>query len=279
MKNNKIWLITGASQGLGLATVKYLLSRQQTVIATTRNADAFDSTVRTNPLLEVISLDLTIETAVKDAVANIAAKYGGIDMLINNAGYGFAGAIEEATEDEVAKVMAVNLEASMRMTRNVLPVMRKAGRGHIINLSSIQGLASTPGFGIYNAAKYAVEGFSEALYHEVKELGIKVTIIEPGAFRTNFLDSSLAVAQTTIADYEATAGNFKNVLKANNGIQPGDPDKAAKVIVEVTNMDDPPLRLLLGADAYKRAIKKLGDVEAEIERMKTITLSTGFNNN
>ena len=279
MKNNKIWLITGASQGLGLATVKYLLSRQQTVIATTRNADAFDSTVRTNPLLEVISLDLTIETAVKDAVANIAAKYGGIDMLINNAGYGFAGAIEEATEDEVAKVMAVNLEASMRMTRNVLPVMRKAGRGHIINLSSIQGLASTPGFGIYNAAKYAVEGFSEALYHEVKELGIKVTIIEPGAFRTNFLDSSLAVAQTTIADYEATAGNFKNVLKANNGIQLGDPDKAAKVIVEVTNMDDPPLRLLLGADAYKRAIKKLGDVEAEIERMKTITLSTGFNNN
>ncbi|TRW27563.1 SDR family NAD(P)-dependent oxidoreductase [Flavobacterium zepuense] len=279
MKNNKIWLVTGASQGLGLATVKYLLSRQQTVIATTRNADAFDSTVRTNPLLEVISLDLTSETAVKDAVANIAAKYGGIDMLINNAGYGFAGAVEEAAEEEVAKVMAVNFEASIRMTRNVLPVMRKAGAGHIINLSSIQGLASTPGFGIYNAAKYAVEGFSEALYHEVKGLGIKVTIIEPGAFRTNFLDNSLAVAQTIIADYEATAGNFKNVLKANNGIQPGNPDKAAKAIVAVTEMDEPPLRLLLGGDAYNRATKKLADTQEEFERMKTVSLSTGFADN
>ncbi|WP_284653468.1 oxidoreductase [Flavobacterium terrisoli] len=279
MKNNKVWLITGASQGIGFAAVRYLLSKNQTVIATTRDADTFDKNVIKNPLLEVISLDLTNEENVEKAVSYVSEKYGTIDILINNAGFGFVGAIEEASEDEIAKVLSINVEATIRMTRYVLPVMRKAGSGHIINLSSASGLVSSAGFGIYNAAKYAVEGFSEALYHEVKDLGIKVTIIEPGAFRTNFLDSSLAVAKKSITDYDATAGNFKNILKGNNGNQPGDPERAAQIILEISEMENPPLRLLLGQDAYNRVTKKLADMQAEIEKMKYITLLTGFSNN
>lgn len=164
----------------------------------------------------------------------------------------------------------------IRVTRNVLPAMRKAKRGHIINFSSIQGLASTAGFGIYNASKYAVEGFSEALHYEVKEFGIKVTIIEPGAFRTNFLDSSLVVSHRTVSDYDATAGQFKRLLQANNGRQAGNPEKAVKALIDLTEMEQPPLRLLLGSDAYRRATAKLDEVAAEIERMKHVTLSTDF---
>ncbi|GAA4154251.1 oxidoreductase [Chryseobacterium ginsenosidimutans] len=276
MKNNKIWLITGASQGIGFAAIRYLLSKNQTIIATTRNVDAFDKEVIKNPNLEVISLDLTNETAVENSISYVAEKYGTIDLLINNAGYGFVGAIEEAYELDIAKVLSINVEVTLRMTRFVLPIMRKAGSGHIINLSSVSGLASSPGFGIYNAAKYAVEGLSEALYHEVKDLGIKVTIIEPGAFRTNFLDSSLVVAKKNISDYDATAGNFRNQLKKNNGHQPGNPEKAAEIIFEISKMSKPPLRLLLGKDAYNRATKKLNDMQIEIEQMKSLTLSTDF---
>nr|WP_315248715.1 SDR family NAD(P)-dependent oxidoreductase [uncultured Flavobacterium sp.] len=276
MKNKKVWLITGASKGMGFAAVRYLLSRDQTVIATTRDADKFDQSVRSNPKLEVISLDLTDENAVKTAITAVSEKYGTIDMLINNAGYGFAGAIEEASEKEIANVLAVNVEATLRITRYVLPIMRKAGNGHIINLSSASGLVSSPGFGIYNAAKYAVEGFSEALYHEVKDLGIKVSIIEPGAFRTNFLDSSLAVSQNTISDYDATAGKFRNTVKNNNGNQPGDPEKAVRIIAEISEMKNPPLRLLLGQDAYTRVTKKIGEMQAEIEQFKYMTLASGF---
>lgn len=279
MNTKKVWLITGASQGIGFATVKYLLSKDQTVIATTRDANKFDKIIRNNSSLEVISLDLTDENAVQNAVSTISDKYGKIDILINNAGYGFAGAIEEADEHEIAQVFAINFEATIRMTRHVLPLMRKAASGHIINFSSVQGLASTPGFGIYNAAKYAVEGFSEALNYEVQDFGIKVTIIEPGAFRTNFLDNSLAVAKRTIADYDATAGNFKTMLKNNNGKQLGDPEKAVRIILELTQMENPPLRLLLGQDAYNRVIKKLGEMQDEIEKYKYITLSTEFSNN
>jgi short-subunit dehydrogenase len=279
MKKNKIWLITGASKGIGFAAVKYLLSKNQRVIATTRNASLFDKTIAKNPKLEVINLDLTDEVAVKNAIDHITEKYGAIDILINNAGYGFVGAIEEASETEVANVLAINVEATLRVTRYVLPIMRKARQGHIINLSSASGLVSSPGFGIYNASKYAVEGFSEALHHEVKDLGIKVTIIEPGAFRTSFLDNSLAIAQKAITDYEATAGNFRKKLENNNGNQSGNPDKAAQIIAEISEMENPPFRLLLGQDAYNRVSNKLLDMQSEIEQMRYLTVSTGFSNN
>jgi len=276
MNSSKIWLITGASQGLGLATVKYLLAKGQQVIATTRNKSKFDQDLLSNTCLEVINLDLTNEDAVRQSVAQIAAKYGRIDFLINNAGYGFIGAVEEAREKEIEQVMAVNVFATLRMIRHVLPYMRKAKSGHIINLSSIAGIVSAPGFGIYNASKYAVEGLSEAMSHELKDLGIKVTIVEPGAFRTNFLDSSLALASQIIDDYAATAGTTKKVYTGNNGKQPGDPEKAAAAIFDVALMENTPLRLLLGQDAFIRATKKLEDLNNEFTRMKEVSLSTGF---
>jgi short-subunit dehydrogenase len=277
MKNPNIYLITGASQGLGLIIVKQLLNAGKKVIATTRNAASFEPEIKEHPNLEVISLDLTNESSVANMVNEIRLRYNSIDVLINNAGFGFAGAIEEAQQNEVAKVIDLNVLATIRMTRLVLPLFRKQRKGHIINLSSNAGLVSTAGFGIYNASKYAVEGFSEALQQEVIGLGIQVTLIEPGAFRTNFLASSLAVSRISIPDYDATAGVFKSRLIANNGSQPGDPQKAARAIISVSEMDNPPLRLLLGEDAYNRVTAKLKAVSQEIESMRDITLSTGFN--
>ncbi|MBT2560261.1 SDR family NAD(P)-dependent oxidoreductase [Pedobacter sp. ISL-68] len=277
MKNPNTFLITGASQGLGLIIVKQLLSAGKKVIATTRNADTFDPETKAHANLEVISLDLTDENSVASMVKDLRSRYSNIDVLINNAGFGFAGAIEEAQQDEVAKVIELNVLATIRMTRLVLPLMREQKKGHIINLSSNAGLVSTAGFGIYNASKYAVEGFSEALLLEVTGLGIQVTLIEPGAFRTNFLASSLALSRISIADYDPTAGLFKTRLNANNGSQPGDPVKGAQAIIRVSEMENPPLRLLLGQDAYNRVTAKLKAVSLEIENLKQVTLSTDFN--
>ncbi|RZJ86391.1 MAG: SDR family NAD(P)-dependent oxidoreductase [Chryseobacterium sp.] len=277
MKNPNTFLITGASQGLGLIIVKQLLNAGKKVIATTRNAATFDPEIKAHENLEVISLDLTDETSVASMITDLKSRYSGIDVLINNAGFGFAGAIEEAQQDEVAQVIELNLLATIRMTRLVLPLMREQNKGHIINLSSNAGLVSSAGFGIYNASKYAIEGFSEALLLEVSRLGIEVTLIEPGAFRTNFLASSLAVSRITLADYEPTAGLFKSRLNANNGSQPGDPVKAAQAIIGISEMENPPLRLLLGQDAYNRVTAKLKAVSLEIENMKQVTLSTDFN--
>ena len=275
MSRKNVWLITGASQGLGFASVKHLLAKGQTVIATTRDHNKFDQSVRSNPNLEVISLDLTNEDAVENSIASIYQKYGRIDVLVNNAGYGFIGAIEEATERDAYEVLEVNLHATLRMIRYTLPFMRKVRRGHIINLSSISGLVSSPGFGIYNAAKYAVEGLTEALHAEVQNLGIRVTLIEPGPFRTNFLAGSLRIAKNAIDDYDSTAGNARRYL-ANSGKQSGNPDRAAEEIYDITEMGNPPLRLLLGEDAYNRAIQKLKTMEAEFDSMKATSLSTGF---
>lgn len=277
MKNPNTFLITGASQGLGLIIVKQLLTAGKKVIATTRNAATFDPEIKSHANLEVISLDLTNEISVASMIMDLKSRYSSIDVLINNAGFGFAGAIEEAQQDEVAKVIELNVLATIRMTRLVLPLMRKQRKGHIINLSSNAGLVSSAGFGIYNASKYAVEGFSEALHLELDGLGIQVTLIEPGAFRTNFLASSLAVSRMSISDYEPTAGLFKTRLNANNGSQPGDPVKAAQAIISISERENPPLRLLLGQDAYNRVTAKLKAVSLEIENMKQVTLSTDFN--
>lgn len=276
MEKQKIWLITGASQGLGLVTVKYLLSQNQTVIATTRNKENFDPVVTQQPGLEVITLDLTSEPEVKNAVAGILKRYGRIDVLINNAGHGFLGAVEEASAPEIEEVLSINVHATLRMIRAVLPHMRGAKSGHIVNLSSMAGLLSRPGLGIYNTSKYAVEGFSEALYHELKDLGIKVTLLEPGAFRTNFLDKSMVIADQVIPDYAASAGSTKARLAANNGRQPGDPEKAAIALYNLVDMENPPLRLLLGKDAYAAAAQKLELLKSDFERMSGVTLGTGY---
>lgn len=222
----KIWLITGASQGLGAIMAKHLLVNGQQVIITTRDTSKLDQSLLSNPNLEAIGLDLMSEEAVKNAIDRIIVKYGRIDVLINNAGYGFVGAIEETSATEAQQVMDINVHATLRMIRFVLPHMRKVNNGHIINLSSMAGLIGSAGWGIYNASKFAVEGLSEALSQELQDLRIKVTLVEPGALRTNFLGGSLHSSQHIIDDYAATVGQRRKLLAANNGKQPNDPEKA-----------------------------------------------------
>lgn len=273
---NKVWLITGASQGLGLAMVEFLLDKDQTVIITTRDKSRFDQTLAENPNLEVYELDLTDEESVKNTIGGVIVRNGHIDVLINNAGYGFVGAIEETSSEEAEQVIAINVHATLRMTRLVLPHMRKRGSGHIINLSSIAGLIGSPGWGIYNASKFAIEGLTEALYYEVIDFGIKVTLIEPGAIRTNFLAGSLTSSKVIIQDYADTVGKRRTTLAGNNGKQPNDPDKVVVAIYDIVQMDFPPMRLILGRDAYERAINNLEQLKSDFEGMKEITLSTGF---
>lgn len=276
MKNKKIWLITGASQGLGLTIAKHLLVNDQRVIITTRDTNKLNQSLFTNPNMEAINLDLMSEEAVKEAIERIIAKYGRIDVLINNAGYGFVGAIEETSAEEAQQVMDVNVHAFLRMIRFVLPHMRNKKSGHIINLSSMAGLLGSAGWGIYNASKFAIEGLSEALSQELQDFHIKVTIVEPGAFRTNFLAGSLTSSQKIIDDYATTVGQRRKLLAANNGKQPNDPEKAAIAIYDLVQMTNPPLRLLLGLDAYDRAMQKIKQLTSDFERTKAVSLSTGF---
>jgi len=276
MELRKIWLITGASQGLGLTLAKQLLLNDQRVIITTRDVYKIDRAFLDHPNLEAINLDLTDEEAVKRAIDLIISKYGRIDVLVNNAGHGFVGAIEETSAKEAELVMAINVHATLRMIRLVLPHMRKKRSGHIINLSSIAGLIGSSGWGLYNASKFAVEGFSEALYQEVKDLGIKITIVEPGAVRTNFLAGSLKSSKVIIDDYAATAGQRRKTLAGNNGNQPNDPQKVVNAIYDVVQMPAPPFRLLLGPDAYQRAMEKIQSLTAEFDGMKKVTISTAF---
>jgi NAD(P)-dependent dehydrogenase (short-subunit alcohol dehydrogenase family) len=277
MNMQHVWLIKGASQGLGLALVKHVLAQGQRVVATTRDVSRFAaSTGLQHPCLEVISLDLTDEAAVAAAVAQVHNAHGRLDVLVNNAGFGFLGAVEEASPTDITGIFEINVFASLRLVRQVLPYMRASCMGHIFNLSSIGGFLGTPGFGIYNATKFAVEGFSEALAQEVRALGLHVTIVEPGHFRTNFLDHSLAKAAHNISDYAATVGRTKQTSQLRNQQQPGDPALAAAAIYEVATTPNPPLRLLLGPDAYARATQKLADTQAEFIRMQPLTVSTNF---
>lgn len=276
MENKKIWLITGASQGLGLNLAKQVIMNNQQVIITTRDVNKIDKALLNNSNLEAIGLDLTDEEAVKSAIDHVISKFGHIDVLVNNAGYGFVGAIEETSAKEAEQVIAINVHATLRMIRLVLPHMREKQSGHIINLSSIAGLIGSSGWGIYNASKFAIEGISEALVQEVKDLGIKVTMVEPGAVRTNFLAGSLTSAQVIIDDYAATSGQRRKTLEGNNGKQPNDPLKVVKAIYDVVQMPDPPLRLLLGPDAYNRAIEKIQNLMADFEGMKELTMSATF---
>lgn len=280
MEQRKIWIITDASQGLGSATVKYLLSRNQQVIVTTGNIRGFfRKTGLSHPRLDVIGLDLSSEHEVERAIAKIHRSYGRIDVLINNAGCGFLGAVEEASEEDISKVFEMNVFSSLRMIRHVLPYMRKARSGHIFNLSPIGGLTASPALGIYNAAKSAVEGYSKALHTEVAELGIKVTVIEPGYFHTGFLDNSLFAAKKDIEDYWSTAGRMRVNSMENKGRNQGDAQLAAKVIYEVANEKEPPLRLLLGEGIYKWVREKRNITLEEFERMRPVSVAIAFHLN
>lgn len=279
MKNeNKTWFITGTSQGIGLILVKQLLAQGYNVAATARNAETLKKAVgSSSPQFLPLQVDLVDEKSVRQAVETTVVQFGSIDYLVNNAGYGLIGGIEESSDAEVRANFDVNVFGLLNVTRAVLPHMRAAKFGHIINLSSVFGLLAGAGWGIYCSTKFAVEAISEALVQEVKPFGINVTLIEPGYVRTNFLNSSSLIAsKEPIAEYKEIREAVRVHQEDLGGKQLGDPEKVAALIQKVTTLEAPPLHLLTGSDAYQFANYKIDSLKNEIEANKEHTFSTDF---
>lgn len=262
----KIWFITGCSTGFGRCLSEELLKTGHQVIMTARNVDSIsDLKIKYPELSHVIKLDVTKNAEIEIAVNDAINKFGHIDVLVNNAGYGIVGALEEVSEEEMLRVFNTNVFGLINLTKKVLPYMREKRSGVIMNLSSIAGLVSTPGFGIYNATKFAVEGMSEALYGEVKSFGINVILIEPGPFRTDFANRSLAV-MPEMKEYDEAMIATRNYIKNVDGKQPGDPVKGAKLMIKLAEISDPPLRIPLGKMALNRWKGKSEQFEADLKK-------------
>ncbi|HYD60914.1 MAG TPA: oxidoreductase [Noviherbaspirillum sp.] len=273
----RTWFITGASRGFGELFVKEALAAGDAVIAAARNPDQVRTRFGAHPKLLAVKLDVTNEDDAQQAVATGIARFGRIDVLVNNAGYGLLGAVEEATAKEVEGQFATNVFGLLTVTRAVLPHMRRQRSGHVINISSVGGYEAYPGWGVYGATKFAVEGLSEALAQELQPLGIRVTVVEPGFFRTDFLDStSLVKTAREIEDYEETVGAMRRFAAGANHAQPGDPAKLAKALLALVDAPHPPRRLPLGSDTVQRIEQKHRFVEAELAEWRELALSTDF---
>ena len=276
-QTGKIWFVTGASSGFGRLLAEEALKRGDTVVATARKLDKVADLEKQYPKTALaIALDVTDEGQVNSAVTQAFAKFGQVDVLVNNAGYGVTGAIEEVSEDEFMPMFETNVFGLLRVTRAFLPHLRKQRSGHILNLSSIGGLVGGQGMGFYNATKFAVEGMSEALAAEMTPLGIHVTVIEPGPFRTDFLGRSGVIAAKRIADYDETAANMRRYFTENDGKQRGDPLRAVQAMMQVVESPNPPLHLLLGASALERMRGKLHHWKKEISEWETVTVGADF---
>lgn len=277
MENQKVWFVTGASKGLGLTLVKKLINQGFKVAATSRRLADLESAVGKHEHFLPLEVDLMNEASVLTALAEAKSKFGRIDIVVNNAGYGLVGGLEELSDRESRNNFDVNVFGMLNIIRNVLPQMRKQSSGHIFNIASIGGFIGTfPGFGIYCATKFAVHGLSESLSTEVEPFGIKVTIVSPGYFRTNFLDSSLATPANPIEAYEAVRASQSMHQHQINGNQPNDPEKAADVFIAAAALDQAPLHLFLGEDAYEMVEQKIRNVTQEMEVVKSLATSTTF---
>lgn len=276
MSTQKVWFITGASKGMGLGITKEVLESGGKVIATSRNTDQIlEKFLDYKDNLLPVKLDITNEKDVENAISKGIEKFGQIDVVVNNAGYNLLGNIEELSDGEFRKTMDVNVFAMAHVIRNVLPHLRSQKSGHIINTSSMMGYMSYPGNGSYSASKYAVIGLSEALAQEVAAFGIKVTILAPGTFRTNFMsEDSLNVAQNKIDAYNLD-GQVEQ-FTGFDGQQLGDPKKMAEVLLKITEMSNPPLHLPLGSDSYHAILEVRKKEREEMEQWKDLSLATDF---
>ncbi len=273
----RVWFITGASTGFGRLLAEELLRRGERVIATARDISKVEDLARQYPASAVaLPLDVTIPKQIDAAVARGIAAFGHVDVLVNNAGYGVNGAIEEVAEEEFEPMLQTNIYGAIRTTRAFLSHFRTRRSGHIVNFSSIGGLIGSAGWGYYNATKFALEGFSEALAAEMKPLGVHVTVIEPGPFRTDFLGRSGKLAQLELPEYATTAGKAREYLRTQSGKQPGDPQKAVEAVILVVDADHPPQHLLLGKSALMRFEKKLADWQTELREWREITMGADY---
>jgi NAD(P)-dependent dehydrogenase (short-subunit alcohol dehydrogenase family) len=276
MTKQKVWFITGAARGIGLEILKAVLETGDNVVATVRrSAESLSDKLGNPENLQVVLLDITDEQQAIAAANQAVQKFGQIDVLVNNAGYGLLSAVEEATADEVRKNFETNVFGLLNVTRAVLPHMRKKRSGHIINFSSVGGLSGNIGWGVYGSTKFAVEGLTEALALELAPLGIHATVVAPGFFRTEFLDAaSLTRSGHIIPDYDQTVGEMRKFATQANKKQPGDPVKLAKAIVKVANAEKPPVHLPLGKDSLQRYREKTDNFEKDIEAWYDVITGT-----
>lgn len=277
LQNTKVWFITGSSTGFGRILTQQLLERGETVVATARKPEKLDYLVTTYPdRVLAVRLDVTKPQEVREAVNKAIKTFGRIDILINNAGYGMMGAVEEVTDAEVRQQYETNVFGALDVMRAVLPHMRQQRSGHILNLSSVGGVVSFPGAGIYCSTKFALEALSEAMAKEVAPLGIKVTLVEPGAFRTDFNGRSLVTTDNLIGDYDEAIGGFREWVRDVDGKQPGDPQKAAEAMIRSVEEDNSSLRLPLGADAVSAIETKLESVKKDVDTVREVALNTAY---
>ncbi len=274
---DRVWFVTGTSTGFGRILAEEVLKAGGKVVATARNVAQIADLEQQYPgRAKAIALDVTSKQQAEAAVAQAIEAFGRIDVLVNNAGYGLAGAVEEASDEEIKRQIDTNVYGVLYVTRAALPHLRKQRSGHILNLSSILGLTAMPGFSFYSLTKFAVEGLSEGLAAELAPLGIKVTLVEPGPFRTDFASRSAVFTSTEIDDYKQTAGKTREYLRTISGTQKGDPLRAVHALMEIVESTDPPLHLLLGSVAYTRYRGKLKQFDEELSKWENLTLGADF---
>ena len=276
-EDKKVWFITGSNSGFGRSLTEVVLAKGDKVVATTRHPEEIKDLVKQYPnTVKAVTLDITKANEISSAIDTALATFGRVDVLVNNAGFGTLGAVEEIEDEQVRKQFEVNCFGTLNLTKAMLPHFRQRKSGHILNVSSVGGFTAFPGTGIYCATKFAIEGYSEALAKEITPLGIKLTLVEPGAFRTEFAGDSLATPENQIDDYAETAHKFVEMQEQSSGEQPGDPDKAAQAMIKVVESDNPPMRLVLGEDALQATRQKIESFQQELDEWEKVTLSTSF---
>ena len=275
--DKKIWLITGISSGLGKSLAAYVMDQGDFVIGTFRSQHQVDEfKAKHQGAGDAFLLDIKNGEEMHSMVRSILTQYAKIDVLVNNAGVGFVGAVEETSMEEVRAVFEANFFGTLNLTNHILPSMRREGKGHIVQISSHGGVKAFAGFGIYNASKFALEGFSEALAQEVAPLGIGLTIVEPGPFRTGFAGGNLGLASGTLEDYGPTAGAFKTKLQGVHGKQEGDPDKAALAIIDHLDKDNGSLRLPLGKVPMVTIQAKIDSLQTDLKANREVAEGAVF---
>jgi NAD(P)-dependent dehydrogenase (short-subunit alcohol dehydrogenase family) len=276
-KTTRVWLVTGASSGFGRAAGEEILERGDRLAATSRNPEKLEQLVSSHAERALaLRHDVTDPQSARDIVNKVIAHFGRVDVVLNNAGFGHIGAVEELTDEELCRQIDVNLFGMIHLTRAVLPYMRKQRSGHILQMSSLNGIEGMAGGAYYAASKFAIEGFSESLAAEVAPLGIRVTIIEPGPFRTDFLSDRSEKSAPPIQDYADSVGKTRDLLQKMNGKQPGDPALAAKAFIKVVEAERPPLRVPLGAMAYEHIRSKLGGQLKDLDSAAPLGEDTDF---
>jgi NAD(P)-dependent dehydrogenase (short-subunit alcohol dehydrogenase family) len=277
LRNNDVWLITGCSSGLGRALAEETLKAGYRVVATARNASALSNLVSAHgDAVLAVALDVTKPDQIASAISAAEDRFGCIDVLVNNAGYGYFGAIEEGEDAGVHAMFETNVFGPWHMAKAALPGMRERKRGHVVNISSVGGMVTYPAVGFYHMAKFALEGFSETLAKEVAPFGIGVTVVEPGAFRTEFRGTSSKQSSIRLSAYAATAGKARDNVFAANGKQENDPVLGARAIIQAVEADKPPLHLVIGGDALDQIRRKLADLTQELNIWEYLTRSTKF---